>query len=74
MEQFLVMKRALHGTGVRLKVAGIKFPRPQNAYVFILAGAERIGTRAAPEIVDALDQMRELGIVPKLAVRAPEPA
>ncbi len=74
MEQFLVMKRALQGTGVRLKVAGVKFPRPQNAYVFILAGAERIGTRAAPEIVDALDQMRELGIVPKLAVPAAEPA
>jgi deoxyribose-phosphate aldolase len=74
MEQFLVMKRALQGTGVKLKAAGIKFPRAQNAYVFILAGADRIGTRAAPEIVDALDQMRELGIVPRPAVPAPEPA
>jgi deoxyribose-phosphate aldolase len=72
MEQFLVMKRALQGTGVKLKVAGVKFPRPQNAYVFILAGAERIGTRAAPEIVDALDQMRDLGLVPKPAAPARE--
>jgi deoxyribose-phosphate aldolase len=72
LEQFLVMKRALEGTGVKLKVAGVKFPRPQNAYFFIMAGAERVGTRAAPEIVDALDQMRELGIVPGPAA-VPEP-
>ena len=52
---------------MKLKVAGVKFPRPQNAFVFIMAGADRIGTRAAPQIVDALDQLRELGIVPKLA-------
>jgi len=45
-------------------VAGVKFPRPQNAYCFILAGAELIGTRAAPAIIEALDQMRDLGIVP----------
>ncbi len=48
-----------------MKVAGVKFPRPQNAYTFILAGAERIGTRAAPEIVDAFDSLRELGLIPK---------
>jgi deoxyribose-phosphate aldolase len=55
----------LTGTGVKLKVSGVKFPRPQNAYVFLMAGADRIGTRDAPAIVDALDQFRELGIVPK---------
>lgn len=65
LEQFLVMRRTLEGTPVKLKVAGVKFPRPQNAYVFIMAGADRIGTRAAPEMVDALEQMRELGIVPR---------
>jgi deoxyribose-phosphate aldolase len=70
LEQFLVMKRALAGTEVKLKVAGVKFPRPQNAYAFLLAGADRIGTRSAPEIVEALDQLRELGIVPKLAAVA----
>ena len=66
LEQFLVMKDALKGTDVKLKVAGVKFPRPQNAYVFLMAGADRLGTRDAPAILNALDQMRELGIVPKL--------
>jgi deoxyribose-phosphate aldolase len=65
MEQFLVMKNTLKNTNVKLKVAGVKFPRPQNAYVFLLAGADIIGTRAAIAIIEALDQMREIGLVPK---------
>jgi deoxyribose-phosphate aldolase len=64
MEQFLVMKRTLKDTPVKLKVAGVKFPRPQNAYAFLLAGAELIGTRAAVAIIEALDTMREIGLVP----------
>ena len=64
MEQFLVMKDAVKGTNCKLKVAGVKFPRPQNAYCFLMAGADLIGTRAAPAMIDALDQMREIGIVP----------
>ena len=64
LEQLMVMRRALAGTDIKLKVAGVKFPRPQNAYVFILAGADRIGTRSAPEIVDAFDSLRELGLIP----------
>ena len=64
MSQFLVMKETLQGTNVLLKVAGVRFPRPQNAYAFLLAGADLIGTRAAPEIIDALDQMRAIGLVP----------
>ena len=64
LEQFLVMKETLKGADVKLKVAGVKFPRPQNAYVFLMAGADLIGTRAAPAIIDALDQMREIGVVP----------
>ncbi|PKQ24909.1 MAG: deoxyribose-phosphate aldolase, partial [Actinobacteria bacterium HGW-Actinobacteria-5] len=48
MDQFLIMKETLKGTGVKLKVAGVKFPRPQNAYAFLLAGADLIGTRAVP--------------------------
>jgi deoxyribose-phosphate aldolase len=62
MSQFLLMKETLKGTNVKLKVAGVKFPRPQNAYAFILAGAELIGTRAAPEIIDAYDQMKSIGL------------
>lgn len=64
MEQFLIMKKTLAGSDCKLKVAGVKFPRPQNAYVFLLAGADLIGTRAAVPIIDALDQMREIGLVP----------
>jgi deoxyribose-phosphate aldolase len=64
MEQFLLMRRALAGANVKLKVAGVKFPRPQNAYAFLLAGADLIGTRAAAAIIEALDQMREIGLVP----------
>jgi deoxyribose-phosphate aldolase len=66
MEQFLLARNCLKGTGVKLKVAGVKFPRPQNAYAFLMAGADLIGTRAAPAIIDALDQMREIGLVPAL--------
>jgi len=65
MEQILVMREAVKGSEVKLKVSGVKFPRPQNAYAFILAGAELIGTRSAPEIINALDQMREIGLVPE---------
>lgn len=64
MEQVLIMKNAIAGSAVKLKISGVKFPRPQNAYAFILAGAELIGTRSAPEIINALDQMREIGLVP----------
>ena len=63
LEQFLVMRDAVRDAPVRLKVAGIKFPRPQNAIVFLRAGADRLGTRAAPEIVDALDTLRSIGLV-----------
>lgn len=64
MSQVLLMRKTLEGSGVKLKVAGVKFPRPQNAYAFLLAGAELIGTRAALEIIDALDEMRAVGLVP----------
>ena len=63
MQQFLVMKKTLGGTDIKLKVAGVKFPRPQNAMAFLKAGADRLGTRAAPEIVDALPMLREAGLV-----------
>lgn len=62
MTQFLLMRDTLAGTDVKLKVAGVTFPRPQNAMVFLMAGADRIGTRAAPEIVDALPMMRFVGL------------
>lgn len=63
MQQFLLMKRALKGTTVKLKAAGIKFPRPQNAISFIKAGAERIGTRAAVEIVESWDMLVSANLI-----------
>jgi len=66
LEQFMIMVHTLAGTDIRLKVAGVKFPRPQNAFVFLLAGADRIGTRDAPAIIDSLDLLREIGMVPQL--------
>jgi deoxyribose-phosphate aldolase len=66
MEQFLVMRDTLKGTPVKLKVSGIKYLRPMTAYTFFMLGAERFGTRDGVAIVESLDQMRELGIVPKL--------
>ena len=63
MEQFLVMRDTLAGTDVKLKVSGVKFPRAQNALVFIKAGAVRIGTRAAVEIVEAYDTMKSIGLI-----------
>jgi deoxyribose-phosphate aldolase len=65
LEQFLLMRDAVRDAPVRLKVAGVKFPRPQNAMVFLRAGADRIGTRAGPEIVDSLNTLREIGLVPE---------
>ena len=63
LQQFLVMRDAVGDAPVQLKVSGVKFPRPQNALVFLLAGADRIGTRAGPEIVDSLDMLRSVGLV-----------
>jgi len=64
LRQFLVMRDAVRDAPVRLKVAGVKFPRPQNAMVFLQAGADRLGTRAGPEIVDSLEMLRSIGLVP----------
>ena len=69
LEQFMVMVHTLAGTGIKLKVAGVKFPRPQNAFVFLLAGADRIGTRDAPAIIDSLDLLREIGMLPQLVMK-----
>lgn len=63
MQQFLLMKKSLIGTQTKLKVAGVKFPRPQNAIAFVKAGAERIGTRSAAEIVDSWDMLVEAGLI-----------
>jgi deoxyribose-phosphate aldolase len=64
LEQFIVMRDVCKGTKTKTKVAGVKFPRPQNAWVFLMAGADLIGTRAAVPMIEALPQMRQIGLVP----------
>lgn len=64
LQQVVTMREAVKGTNTRVKVSGVKFPRPQNAYAFLMAGAELIGSRAVPEILDSFDLMREVGIIP----------
>jgi len=65
LEQFIIMRDVCKGTKTKTKVAGVKHPRPQNAYAFLMAGADLIGTRAALPMIKALPLMREIGMVPK---------
>jgi len=64
LEQVILMADCCKGTNTRVKVSGVKDPRPQNAYVFLRAGADLIGTRQAPQIIDSFDTMRKIGIIP----------
>ena len=65
LDECLLMSEAVKGSACKVKVSGVKFPRPQNAFAFLLyGGAELIGTRAAPEILDHFDKFREIGMIP----------
>jgi deoxyribose-phosphate aldolase len=57
------LREAKSATG--LKVSGLGAPRVVSAYAFIRMGAHRIGTGAAPEIVDALPDVQR-GLFPAL--------
>lgn len=48
--------------GMHSKVAGVKFPRPQNAMAYLLAGIEKIGTQQPFEILDGIQVLRDRGI------------
>ena len=64
VQDVMLMVDAVKGTKTKVKVAGVKDPRPQNSFCFIQAGAELIGTRAAVEILDAVDDLRKIGLIP----------
>lgn len=64
MEQVAVILDRLKGTGTRCKVSGVKFPRAQNAYAFLMAGVEIIGSQGVVEIIEGLDKLRALGVLP----------
>ncbi len=55
MEQFLIMRDICAGTATKTKFSGCEIPAPTERFItFYIAGADIIGTRAAPEIIDAL--------------------
>lgn len=58
LKQILLLREMIKGTPVKLKVAGVKDPRPTNAIALLLAGVSRIGTRAGAEIVDGLEDYK----------------
>lgn len=64
VQDVMLMVETLKGTKTRVKVAGVKAPRPQNAFAFFAAGAELIGTQGAAEILDAVDDLRKIGLCP----------
>ena len=64
VQDVMLMVDAVEGTKTKVKVAGVKDPRPQNTFCFIQAGAEIIGTRVAMEILDAVDDLRKIGLIP----------
>lgn len=61
-EQVCVMVDEAKKYGLHTKVAGVKFPRPQNAMTFLCAGVDRIGTQNPFEILDGIQILRDRGI------------
>jgi deoxyribose-phosphate aldolase len=57
------LREANGNTG--LKVSGLGAPRVVTAYAFIRMGADRVGTGAAPEIVEALSDVQR-GLFPTI--------
>jgi len=64
LQDVMLMAETVKGTGTRVKVSGVKAPRPQNAFAFILAGADLIGTQGAKEILDSVNDLRAIGLIP----------
>ena len=56
--------RTIEGSHTRCKVSGVKAPRAQNAYVFLTAGEELIGTKSVEEVIGGLDKLRAIGMLP----------
>ena len=64
MDQIKIILDTLEGTKTRCKVSGVKYPRPQNAYAFLQAGVEIIGTQGVVEVIESFDLFRQLGLLP----------
>lgn len=62
MEQICLLVDECKKANIHSKVAGVKFPRAQNAYAFLIAGIELIGTQQPFEIIDGIKLLRERNI------------
>lgn len=60
--QVELMHSLVENTDTLLKVSGVQTPKPQNAFIYILAGARRIGSQNPFEMLDGIDELREAGI------------
>lgn len=63
IQQVCIIVEECKGTDTKCKVAGVKFPRPQNAAAFLKAGAERIGSQACVEIIEGIQFMNDKGLL-----------
>ncbi len=65
INQVRIMCDAVKGSNTRVKVAGVKAPKPINAAAYMLAGADLIGTQDADMIIESLDELRAIGMIPE---------
>lgn len=63
LEQACLMVDMVKGTKTHSKVSGVKFPKPQNALIYLMAGVECIGSQGCDVILDGIRFMRQRGIV-----------
>lgn len=63
MEQVCILVDEAKKYGLQTKVAGVKFPRAQNAYAFLKAGIDLIGTQQALNILDGIQLLRDRDIL-----------
>ncbi|MCI8327683.1 MAG: deoxyribose-phosphate aldolase [Lachnospiraceae bacterium] len=57
-----MLAKLLKNTDTLLKVSGVQTPKSQNAFIYLLAGAKRIGSQNPFEMLDGIDELREAGI------------
>ncbi len=62
MEQVCILVDEARKYGIKSKVAGVKYPRPQNAMAFLVAGIDRVGTQRPFEILDGIQILKDRGI------------
>lgn len=60
--QIKMMADMLADTDTLLKVSGVQTPKPQNAFIYLLAGARRIGSQNPFEMLDGIQELRDAGI------------